>query len=177
MSKKILEKHLSERLQSIRLCFGKGYYSSSLILTYCTIDMLAWLAMPCERTRSTKTDFVSWVKKYLLPGSGLSVTAIDLYAARCALVHTYTSRSSLIEKGDASELLYSFGPAERAAELEKAIDTAKGPAKAVHLENLFAALEQAIFSFLEEIQHEPQRRKVVEQRVAWFYSSIQKASL
>lgn len=139
--------------------------------------MLGWLAMPVGKTISTRKDFIQWVDKYLLPASDLSATGIDLYAARCALVHTYTSRSKLIEEGKATQLFYSWGPARRAAELQAAIDGAGIRGKAVHLQNLFTALEQGIERFIEELRTDPQRTEAVERRAAWFYRSISKAAI
>jgi hypothetical protein len=74
-----------------------------LVLT--AIGGLAWLGRPADRDTTPvvkgkpdpndvwRSDFVAWVDTYVMPSAGLPVHAIDLYGARCGLVHTQTAES------------------------------------------------------------------------------------
>src|SRR5690349_17875223 len=82
----------------------------ALCLTYSFIDTLGWAAS--EKTpQNVGARFEDWVNRWLLPSlreHTTEVCAIDLYAARCAVLHTLTSESDLRAKGkklDASHML------------------------------------------------------------------------
>lgn len=74
-----------------------------LILTYCAIDILAFLSLPLKKKDVTKKDFINWVKKYMS-----QYNAIEIYSARCALVHTYSAESKLSRKGFSRKISYSY---------------------------------------------------------------------
>lgn len=79
-------------------------HRATLILLYCGIDAMAHLTMPAGKDKATRADFVAWSEKHLhfrdadkkptqtLPG-------LELYAARCALVHTYSTEADLHKEG------------------------------------------------------------------------------
>lgn len=77
---------------------------ATLILLYSGIDAMAYLTMPEERAKVTRADFVGWAEKYLRfrdvdSQTTLSVPGLELYAARCAMVHTYSSEADLHKEG------------------------------------------------------------------------------
>jgi len=82
-------------LKAIDTCLKNELQLPGLILLYTGIDSMAWLNRPKLQPDVRRNDFIYWVNRYLLPDSGLACEALDLYAARCALVHSYTSESSL----------------------------------------------------------------------------------
>ena len=111
--------------------------TQALILIYCTIDILAWLTRPTSQPDVQRKDFISWVEKYILPNTSLTCNAIDLYAARCALVHSYISESKLSREGKAKQIFYVWGNADE-EHLQKLID-AEGSYNAVsiHIDKLY----------------------------------------
>jgi len=77
-----LEKHIDHLLTAIETCIANKFTLPALILMYSAIDTMAWLNRDEEHEDVTRSDFILWVETFLLPDSGLSCTAIDLYAAR-----------------------------------------------------------------------------------------------
>jgi hypothetical protein len=62
-------------------------------MVYVGIDTMALLACPLGQTEQAKKDFIAWVDKYLRADSAsdYQYEGADVYAARCALLHSYGS--------------------------------------------------------------------------------------
>jgi hypothetical protein len=82
-----------------------------------------------------------------------TLTAVDLYAARCGILHTLTSKSDLSTKGRAKQIAYAWGDAEASA-LDALLETTQFAGKIVtlHYETLFNGLVQAIARFMDSAQ-------------------------
>ncbi len=113
MSKKIYEKNISELINTIDSVFSSKAYLPSLILIYSAIDIMAWLNRNKNHQYSDGSDFKAWVSTYLLPDSNLKCSSIDLWAARCSIVHTYTAVSRLSDTDKAKQLYYCIGTGKR----------------------------------------------------------------
>ena len=94
------------------MTFDNDCFGACLILIYCGIDSMAYLSMPAVQTEVRKEDFVQWANQYLCPSLSngiVSVTGDDLYGARCAVVHTFTSESRMTRNGSAKIIGYQYG--------------------------------------------------------------------
>jgi len=71
-------------------------------MSYITIDTMASLAMPSDRTQATRRDFITWVDRYLKghKDQPYQYRGKDVYAARCAFLHTYGSEAKLHSQDD-----------------------------------------------------------------------------
>lgn len=89
-----------------------GFYRAALILAYCGIDQVSYLALPAGAIHASKQDFCRWVDRYMpFPEGG---TSMELYAARCGLAHKYGSDTKLHQDGTVKRQLgYCFGGAKR----------------------------------------------------------------
>lgn len=77
-----------------------------LILLYSAIDGFSGLA--ARGNLSDKDSFLQWVEKWMIgPNQVRPYTPIDLYAARCAVVHNQTANFDVTGKGNA-RLIYYF---------------------------------------------------------------------
>jgi hypothetical protein len=86
-----LQKNLVEHLAAIEDCLQKRRILQCLCLLYAGIDVVASLErMPQE---STKSAFVRWVEENVLKVRPMSCTALELYAARCGILHSFTADS------------------------------------------------------------------------------------
>ena len=85
--------------------------AGSVILTLSAIDAMAFLAMPLSETEVTKKSFIDWVNKYMKTdiNQQYKYEGIDLYGARCGIVHRYGTKSGLSEKGQCKILAYHDG--------------------------------------------------------------------
>jgi hypothetical protein len=72
----------------IDACIEKKLSGPALILIYSGIDTVGWL--DSSEDYATRTSFMKWVDAYLLQAKPLQCTALELYAARCGLLHTFT---------------------------------------------------------------------------------------
>lgn len=156
-----LEKNLDNIIKSIELCLNAKLQISSLVLLYSGIDIVAWLNRPVSKERATRKDFIRWVDDYLLLNTNIKYEAIDLYAARCAIVHSYSSSSRLSKKGEAKEIYYSYGKANIKS-LQNDIDRrSKKSAVAIHINDLLEAFKEGIEKFKLSIKNDKEKEKIV----------------
>src|SRR5262245_17794796 len=85
---------LEELLPAIDLCLEGKRFIAALLLLYSGVDSLGWLYAKDESERPGRR-FTKFVDRFLLPGSKLNCNSADLWAARCAVLHTMTADSDL----------------------------------------------------------------------------------
>lgn len=153
MAEEAYSKNAEHILESIDILSHQRFYIPALIMIYCGIDILASLDTDQSKSNnhSVKNNFVRWVNKYMLPNEHLNCTALDLYAARCAVVHTFGVGSRWSEKGSAKRLIYAFGDSS-SKELQAVIDAHGVPEDvAVHFDDIVEAFKQAVMEFKKAI--------------------------
>jgi hypothetical protein len=168
MSSNMLETHTRHLISAIELCFNNQFRTPSLMLLYATIDIMAWLNRDRNHENVKRDDFIKWTETYLLPNSQLQCTAIDLYAARCSLIHSYSAESGLSREGRASEIFYAWGTAD-AQYLQELIDrVGSRDAKAVQVEELITALKKGIEQFISRVRND----QLIMDRTKKFFSNV-----
>ncbi len=85
---------IGEIVQASNLCLNSKFPSAALSLMYIALDTAASLDHRLRREAS-RARFVKWVERYILCSGDLACSALDLYGARCGLLHTYSPRSQL----------------------------------------------------------------------------------
>jgi len=169
MSKICLEENIEKHFLAIDLCLEKSLLMPALVLIYNGIDIIAALSREAKKDKVTREDFINWCDRYILPGNNLECSSQDLYAARCAILHTYTAVSELSKQGNASEIYYCLGNTEK-EKYQKIIDS-KYPRKVVivTIETLDKAFKSGYLSFIEDIKKEPQKELLVYERASNFF--------
>ena len=99
-------------LNASKLLYDAKLYSHLLVIIYSSIDSLGLLDAPSSQITATGISFKSWSQKYLLKKGIFEFNEVDLWAARCSVLHTFTSQSDLSRAGTAKELQYFSGPKE-----------------------------------------------------------------
>jgi hypothetical protein len=157
---------------AIEACLEKKLVTPALVLLYSAIDIGSWLASE-DPNASVRDYFTAWVENYLLPSKPLNCTALELYSARCGLVHTFTPDSRLVEQGKARRIVYAWGTA-KSADLQKLIDMKGWSDKlvAVHVEELYAAWRLGVLSFAKELENKPPKAAAVNERTKKFFSNL-----
>ena len=90
----LFESQTARLLDAIHLCRSHGLTIPALMLVYATIDGMAWCARKHAEGDVTENDFTGWVETYMFQGSSSGeLTAVDLYAARCAMLHSQIAES------------------------------------------------------------------------------------
>lgn len=93
----------------IKKARDKGILAGSVILALSAIDAMAFLASPIKQRNVTRDDYINWVQKYMKTDSSQSYQyrGIDVYGARCGIVHRYGAESDLSDKDKCRVFVYS----------------------------------------------------------------------
>ena len=70
---------------------------AALVMVFVGIDTMAWLSLPLGERSVRRLSFCHWVDTYLKTDSTqpYQYIGIDVYAARCAMLHNYGSLAAL----------------------------------------------------------------------------------
>jgi hypothetical protein len=105
----LIEKFCANTVLSAKLLYDHGLYGQMLVVLYSSIDSMGLLDAPPTQAGASGESFKTWVKTYLLSLGSFEFTDIDFWAARCSVLHTFTSESDLSIKGKAREIQYFSG--------------------------------------------------------------------
>lgn len=84
----------------IQLLLAHDRFRGALLLIYAGMDAMAYVGMDPAKTDVERADFVAWTEKYIGFPSSEQLTGLDLYGARCALLHQYSVFSRLSREGE-----------------------------------------------------------------------------
>ena len=171
MSEPALYKNIMLLGSGMDACIEKKLSAPALILIYSGIDTVGWLAS--SEHYATKASFMKWVDGYLLKGKPLQCTSLELYAARCGLLHTFTPNSELSSLGKARRIYYAWGTAS-VRDLQRTIDLTNktGEYVAVHVNDLCEAWRLGVLQFTEELEKDPDRKSRVYKKAGKFFSEL-----
>jgi hypothetical protein len=166
-----LYKNILLLASGIEACIEKKVNNSALILIYSGIDTVGWLDSTEEFT--SKPGFITWVDTYLLKAKPLACTSLDLYAARCGLLHTFTPDSKLRSEGKARYINYAWGTAS-VEKLQRTIDLTKKSDNhvALHVNDLYEAWRLGVLRFCEEVEKDPDRKARVYEKADQFFAEL-----
>lgn len=147
----------------IKACARAKCVVSALTLIYSAVDALAALAREKQEARITRQEFLDWVSAYLLPELGLELTALDIYGARCGVVHTYAPTSDLSRDGRAKLLVYKWRKGHRPN--DPVLAERARTATVVEIESLIEALDRAVSRFEQQIDADSLLRSRFERNI------------
>jgi hypothetical protein len=95
----------------IKVALDNRAIGGALILTYAAIDAMAFLSMPESQKEVNGKDFINWVEKYMKTDSKqpYQYQGIDLWGARCGIVHRYGATSKISDSGQCKIFNYHNG--------------------------------------------------------------------
>jgi len=100
------------QLKAIGTCVNADHPEAALALIYSGIDTFGLLSTPASVMDASGDTFKHWCEKYVLPRiqsvEGNPISAVDLWAARCGVLHTSTPLSKLEREGNAHQIWYEF---------------------------------------------------------------------
>jgi hypothetical protein len=143
----------------------------ALILFYSAIDSFSLLVDTDNRTG--RKVFKEWVRKWMIEKYQLPCNEVDIYSARCGLLHQQMSESNLTKGKEAREIYYAWGKANITV-LERTIkDSDKcDSAVAVRLEDLVLAFRQGMANCLNEIEKDDNWKKSFDEKVKKLFIPI-----
>jgi hypothetical protein len=177
MSQEKLKKAIDDMTSAMCVCFEKRLFLPALILLYAGIDAMAWLNLPRHKTKSDRKNFIEWAEKYFLAELKYPCRAIDLYSARCGLLHSYTGESDLTRGGTASVITYAWGTAEPEAlqyliNKVRAVSGKPRPEIVLHIDDLFDAFKAATEHFQKDLTKDLTHAKIVYEKVQKYYTGL-----
>ncbi len=137
-----------QTIDAIKELVVANRYLQALVVLYSAIDTLAWVSL--ESGDVTRSAFYEWVDTYIVPEKLIGCTAQDLYAARCAIVHSGTTESKLSRDGKARELWYVTSSSS-AEQLQKYAQSVGSNAYVIPFTLLVAAFTEGATNFSEAL--------------------------
>lgn len=167
-----LSRCLMELGAGVEACLERKLITPGLVLLYSAIDITSWLGSD-EPNAPVRERFVAWVEQYLLRGKALKCTALELYSARCGLVHTLTAESTLVVEGKARRIVYAWGSA-KSEDLQRLIEMMKrgGDDVAVQFEELYEAWKLGVLAFTKDLQTQPGKARIVYERARKLFANV-----
>jgi hypothetical protein len=92
--------------KGIRVALENQCYAAAVILIYSGIDTMAYLNMPERQQDVERKDFIEWADRYIKFPCKEQVTGLELYGARCGMVHSYSIISRLSREGICRQIGY-----------------------------------------------------------------------
>ncbi len=162
----IQAKPLLDLTIAINDCLDKQQMMPCLIMLYSGLEIVA--RMGSHPGEATRRYFMRWVETYILKKNEYEVTAIDLYAARCGVLHAFSPDSDLFKEGKARRIAYSWGTAS-VDKLRDSISTTSHDLAAVHLNSFVRAFMSGIADFMDDLAVDPvAQKRAGEIRDEWF---------
>jgi hypothetical protein len=155
--------NLVKHVAAIRLCLDNHLRMPALALIYCGIDVLASLSRPAENAEVKPSDFINFAEKYMDCSRLLGVSGLDLYAARCGILHTYTMDSRLSAKGEARRIIYAWGNQETDQPMEL-LRSLNLPEVMIKIETLFSTFLHGVEAFGRALGDDPTLESLVRTR-------------
>lgn len=140
--------YYKQNIDAISNSIEVGQNFPALILIYTSIDIIAWMAFG---DIGVEERFTNWVDQWMYKNKKLDATSIDLYAARCAILHTLTPDSRLSKRGKANIITYAWGDSDlndlkKVAEKRGITDQSF-----VHITELFNLFKEGVDEFMTEL--------------------------
>ncbi len=149
-------------VSDIDVCLKNNAPTGAVLLTYCAIDAMSFLAMPFSKIKVDRHEFMAWVEKYMKTDSAqpYQYRGIDLYGARCGIAHTYGVESDLSRNGECKIIAYKINS------LKHYYDSQRHPEMVVLGVELFIRdFYDAVDKFLADIENDDGLRHRVESRL------------
>jgi len=164
-------KRFRETMETIEYCLKAQRILPALILLYTLIDSVSWLATD-KKNESVKRRFTRWVEDWMLKDNSLSCNALELYAARCGILHSLTSDSDLSAIGKVKRITYSFGD-KSPSPLQQVSDRIHpNEFVAVKIEDLYETFKGGLITFLENTMNNPDKKSAFERRATRHFTYL-----
>jgi hypothetical protein len=163
----LIPKQFEDILSTIDDCLKNERTIPALILFYTSIDNMANLAENSGETISG-VIFKNWVKKWMLDKYKLPCNEIDLWSARCGLLHQQISESNLTDKGLAREVFYCHGGANP-LKLEIIISATRRNAVVVTLEEVIEIFKKGMIDCLAAIAADSNWKNLFNKKLSKYF--------
>lgn len=153
------------------VCIERKLLLPALILVYSGIDTMSWL-VSSEPATAVKKRFTAWVDRFMLPAKPLPCSSIDLYAARCGILHSFTADSDLSVSGHAKPIYYAWGSVSKEHYDRVAAVAPEGGFAFLRVEDLSEAFRRGIAKTIEAGTTDSQLAATIMSKSGRFFSFI-----
>ena len=157
MSTETLHRNLLALSESVELLLERRLILPALCLIYTGIDIVAGLDR--QVGEGTRSSFSRWCENYLLKAVPLPCSGLDLYAARCGVLHSASADADLVRKGKAKRIIYAWGRGD-ANDLQEVTRRMNRDEIAIQLESLLAGFLSGTVEYLREMHADPAREAI-----------------
>lgn len=147
-------------MKGIAVAIDNECYGSSVILIYAGIDAMAYLGLPESQENVSNKDFINWVDRYIRFNGEVQLSGVELYSARCGMLHTYSPFSKLTREGRARVIGYVDE-----ASIEVMVDNEVPDLVIVSIKALAQAFSRGVQAFVDEIYTSKERIDSVSERL------------
>ena len=143
--------------ESIAILLESLHEKPALILLYSGIDILG--ALDTDDGLARQESFVRWADVFMKPLDQLGCSGLELYSARCGLLHALSPLARLTKAGKAREFAYvtypPFSPDQNVA----------GDLFVVHLPMLWVAFRDGAKRFIDDVGRDVARTGRIERNL------------
>jgi len=162
----IISEYFENTIKAVSTLYKEELYEQTLIIIFASIDSFGLLDAPEEQLNATGSTFQKWSAKYIV-NDDIEYTEIDLWASRCAVLHTFTTQSDLSKKGKAREILfYSGGVGDQVKDFSVfAKNVNNGSHVVANLEKTIRAFISSISVFARDLDKKCSENSVIKSRL------------
>jgi hypothetical protein len=163
-------------IKAAEICLNQDLHMPALILIFTLIDSFAWASSE-KLPKQSRKQFEAWVSTWVYPHSPLPCTPTELYAARCGVLHTLTSKADLNVGTEVRQVVYAWGPAEE-SELKRSIEVLGRPdLVGIHMNALLDAVKEGVARTIEASQEDKNLLFRLEQAASLHFAELPTKSL
>jgi hypothetical protein len=156
-------------VSELKKCDEQNITTASLAMSFICIDTLASLGRPADKNKVTRSDFKDWVDTYLVADQDqpYKYRGKDIYAARCAFLHTYGSKADLHDQ-DTDTIMFAYhdgGKHEYKPEIEKSLVL-------IGVKSFVNDVVIAVESFLKHCSDDLELRNRVQERLPHVLNTV-----
>lgn len=163
----LIANFLIDTISATGAVYEQNLHGHMLILIFSMIDSMGLLDAPESQIEATGDSFKNWVKKYLLNSNIHQFNEIDLWAARCAILHTFTPQSRLSQAGSARIIQYYSGPKDtpEAKKFIAQIQQLGSNYLVAHIDDIYQSFLGAIKKFAQDLSTNCQSNEAYKKRL------------
>lgn len=132
---------------------------------------MAALSRPAKDKKVVMSHYVSWAENYMQCEARLGVLGIDLYGARCGVIHTATADSRLSDKGDARKIFYAWGNRQTDGPMNLLTHLRITNIVFLKVEDLLEAFSDGASTFFEDVEKDRSLSLLVEDRAEKLFAN------
>jgi hypothetical protein len=158
-------------ITAIDYCISEKLIMLASVLIYSAIDSVSWIAS--DNGQQTVSDrFQTWVNAWMLQKYPLPCTALELYAARCGILHTFTPESDLTKTKGVRRISYAWGKAQQ-KDLDESIKLTNYPGiVAVHVNDIVASFKNGFTDYIDALETDNVKRELFIEKADKHFANV-----